>query len=179
MRHSGASTCHCWALVVATAMLVLPVARAADPQAYTVAIASTDDRPLDAALKAASQLESLQAAGAIAPFALVERAQQDVERLQTVLQGFGYYQGKVTITIDDRPLDDPGLPDQIESLPADKNASVAVAMEIGPLYRLRKVELEGEMPDSARATLGIHPGDRRERSARGQREPRPEPVARA
>jgi len=140
-------------------MLVLPVARAADPQAYTVAIASTDDRPLDAALKAASQLESLQAAGAIAPFALVERAQQDVERLQTVLQGFGYYQGKVTITIDDRPLDDPGLPDQIESLPADKNASVAVAMEIGPLYRLRKVELEGEMPDSARATLGIHPGD--------------------
>ncbi len=140
-------------------MLALPLARAADPQSYAVAIASTGDRALDAALKAGSQLESLQPAGAIAPFALVGRAQQDVERLQTVLQGFGYYQGKVTITIDDRPLDDPALPDQIESLPADKSANVAVAVEVGPLYHLRKVALEGEMPDSARARLGITSGD--------------------
>ena len=139
--------------------LVLPSARAADPQPYTVTIAATGNRPLDDALKAGSQLESLKPAGAIAPFALVGRAQADVERLETVLHGFGYYQGKVTITIDDKPLDDAGLPDAIEALPADKSSTVNVAIEPGPLYRLRKVTIEGELPEAAASKLGIAAGD--------------------
>src|SRR5437763_7912365 len=119
-------------MAIMATMLAMPIAHAADPQSYTVAIAATGNRPLDAALKASSQLESLLPAGAIAPFALVGRAQQDVDRLQTVLHGFGYYQGKATIIVDDRPLDDPGLPEALEALPADKNAAVAITLELGP-----------------------------------------------
>jgi translocation and assembly module TamA len=141
------------------AMLAMPIAHAADPQSYTVTISATGNRQLDAALKAGSQLESLLPAGGIAPFALVGRAQQDVDRLQTVLHGFGYYQGKATITVDGRPLDDPGLPDAIEALPSDKSAAVAVTLELGPLYRLRKVALEGEMPDDAYTKLGLKSGE--------------------
>jgi translocation and assembly module TamA len=140
-------------------LLALPSVYAADPQSYTVGIAETGNKPLDAALKAGSQLESLKPAGAIAPFALVGRAQQDVERLQTVLQGFGYYQGKVTITIDDKPLDDPGLPDAIETLPADKPSTVNVAVELGPLYHLRNITIEGEIPEGTQAKPGIASGE--------------------
>src|SRR5438105_2876386 len=147
------------AMVIMAAMLAMPVAHAADPQSYTITLAATGNRPLDAALKAGSQLESLLPAGGIAPFALVGRAQQDVDRLQTVLHAFGYYQGKATITVDDRALDDPGLPEALEALPADKSAAVAVTLELGPLYHLRKVALEGEMPDDAYAKLGIRSGD--------------------
>jgi translocation and assembly module TamA len=132
---------------------------AADPQSYTVTIAVTGNRPLDDALKAGSQLESLKPAGAIAPFALVGRAQQDVERLETVLHGFGYYRGKVTITIDDKPLDDAGLPDAIEALPADKPSAVKVAIELGPLYHLRQLTIEGELPATVQGKLGIASGD--------------------
>ena len=149
---------HRWILVAAAATLGLPAARAADPQSYTVTIAATGERALDAALKAGSQLESLQGAGAIAPFALVGRAQNDVERLETVLHGFGYYQGKVTVKIDDRPLDDAGLADEIESRPADQGAVVNVAVELGPLYRLRRIALEGEAPEGAYGKLGLSPG---------------------
>jgi translocation and assembly module TamA len=137
----------------------MPFARAADPEAYTVTIAETADKALDDALKASSQLVTLQPAGPIAPFALVGRAQQDVERLETVLQGFGYYQGKVTIAIEGHPLDDPGLPDTIEALPQDKSAAVSVAIELGPLYHLGKIAVEGEMPGTAYDKLGLKPGD--------------------
>lgn len=146
-------------LIAACAMLAMPIARAADPQTYTVAIAATGNGAIDAALEAGSQLESLRPAGAIAPFALVGRAQQDVDRLQTVLQAFGYYQGKVTITIDDKPLDDPGLPGAIEALPQEKSSTVNVVVELGPLYRLRKVAIEGDMPEGTHATLGIASGE--------------------
>jgi len=151
LRHSIA--------IAAVAMLALPVARAADPQSYTLALPSTGNGELDAALKAGSQLESLRPAGPIAAFALVGRAQQDVTRLQTVLQGFGYYQGKVTITVDGQPLDDPGLPAALDALPQDKSAAVGVAVDLGPLYHLRKVSIDGEMPEGAQAKLAVRSGD--------------------
>jgi len=146
-------------VIAAVAMLALPVARAADPQSYTLALPSTGNGELDAALKAGSQLESLRPAGAIAAFALVGRAQQDVTRLQTVLQGFGYYQGKVTITVDGQPLDDPGLPAALDALPQDKSAAVSVAVDLGPLYHLRKVSIDGEMPEGTQAKLAVRSGD--------------------
>src|SRR5881628_1960099 len=141
MSHSSAPWYYCRRsmLVAAVALLAMPMGHAADPQSYTVTISATGNGALDTALKGSSQLESLRPSGPIAPFALVGRAQQDVDRLQTVLQGFGYYQGKVTITVDGRPLDDPGLPAAIDALPKETNATVNVAVETGPLYHLRQV----------------------------------------
>ena len=121
-------------------------------------IQATGNSPLDAALKGSSQLESLQKKAPVGPFALVRRAQQDVDRLQTVLQGYGYYQGSVHITVNGAELDDPGLPTALEAIPTDTDAQVAVAIDVGPLYHLRRVAIEGEIPDDARAKLGIAEG---------------------
>ena len=146
-------------LLATASSLVLSIAYAADPQPYAVSFAPTGNAALDAALKGGSQLESLRRTAPVGPFALVGRAQQDVERLQTVLQGFGYYQGRVTITIDGRPLDDPDLPASVEALPKETEAAVAVAMDTGPLYHLRTVAIEGEIPDQIRGKVGIASGD--------------------
>ena len=145
-RTASSYCCHHFLLIAAATLLAMSMARAADPLSYTVTIASTGNRELDRALKGSSQLESLRAKEAISPFALIGRAQQDIERLETVLQGFGYYQGKVAITIERRPLDDPGLPAAMEALPEGTNAAVDVAIDTGPLYHLRKVTIEGEIP---------------------------------
>ena len=158
-RTASSYCCHHFLLIAAATLLAMSMARAADPLSYTVTIASTGNRELDRALKGSSQLESLRAKEAISPFALIGRAQQDIERLETVLQGFGYYQGKVAITVERRPLDDPGLPAAMEALPEGTNAAVDVAIDTGPLYHLRKVTIEGEMPDELRGKLGIKPGD--------------------
>ncbi|HEU4924802.1 MAG TPA: BamA/TamA family outer membrane protein [Burkholderiales bacterium] len=92
------------------------------------------------------------------PLALVLRAQQDVARLETVLQSFGYYEGRVAITIDGRSLDDPVLPDAIAALPAGAKPAVAVTADLGPLYRIGEVKLEGNVPEGIRDRLGIAPG---------------------
>lgn len=136
----------------------MPIGHAADPQSYKVTIAPSGERELDAALKGSSQLESLRTKAPIGPFALVGRAQQDVDRLQTVLHGYGYYQGRVTITVNGRALDDPGLPAAIEALPKETDAEVAVAIDLGPLYHLRQVTIEGEIPEDARSKLGVASG---------------------
>ena len=117
-------------LVAAVALLAMSTGHAADPQSYTVTISSTGNDALDTALKGSSQLESLRPGGPIAPFALVGRAQQD-----------------------------PGLPAAIEALPKETNATVNVTVETGPLYHLRQVTIEGEVPEEARAKLGIVPGE--------------------
>ena len=146
-------------LLAAVSSLILSIAHAADPQPYAVSIAPTGNDALDAALKGSSQLESLRRSAPVEPFALVGRAQQDVERLQTVLQGFGYYQGRITITIGGRPLGDPELSAAIEALPKETEAAVAVAMDTGPLYHLRKVTIEGEIPEEIHGKAGIASGD--------------------
>jgi translocation and assembly module TamA len=133
--------------------------RAADPQTYTVDISGVPSDDADAAVRASSQLVTLQKAGGVPPFALVTRARDDIARLQTALDSFGYYQNGVAITIAGLSLDDPELPARLENMPANTAAPVKVVVTPGPLFHLGRVTLTGELPDSDRAALGLKTGD--------------------
>lgn len=138
--------------------LAAPAVHASDPQDYKVTIAATGDGDLDKALKDASQLESLREKAPVGPFALVTRAKADIDRLQTVLQSFGFYQAKAAITIDGRSLDDTGLVAALDAVTAGQSVEVQVAIDKGPLFHLGKVEIHGDVPADARTKLGIEPG---------------------
>jgi translocation and assembly module TamA len=144
--------------LLVTALLAAPALRAADPQAYTVHFESTGHGALDAALKASSQLESLRTSAPAGPFALIGRAGADYERLRTVLEGYGYYESRLTITIDGRPLDDAGLQDALEAMPAGSHAAVQVDVATGPLYHLGRVTIEGEVSAKAQAAFALQSG---------------------
>jgi translocation and assembly module TamA len=146
------------ALVAALVFAAAMPAHAADPQPYTVTLPDTGDKALDSALKDASQLDSLRDKVPVGPFALVARAKSDIDRLQTVMQSFGYYQAAVTITIDGHPVSDPTLVAQLDAVPKDKTVTVAAAITAGPLYKLRHIEIHGDVPADARAALGLTPG---------------------
>lgn len=118
-------------------------ARAADPQPYTVTLAESGDSALDQALNDASMLVSLREQAPVGPFALVARAQEDVERFATALRSFGYYQGKTELKIAGRALDDPGLTEFLEKSRADLPVPVAITVTPGPLFHLGKIELQG------------------------------------
>ncbi len=147
------------AVLATSAALLDPVARAADPQPYDVTIAATGDKAIDGALKDSSTLISLQKAAPVGPFALVTRAQADAGRLATALQSFGYYDATVTVRVDGKPLDDPGLPDQLAAKPTGSRAAIAISVERGPLFHLRHVIVEGNVTAAERGKLGIAPGD--------------------
>ena len=57
----------------------------------------------------------LRASAPVDPFGLVARARGDVDRLKTVLESFGYYEGRVSITINDLALGEPSLGDALEA----------------------------------------------------------------
>jgi translocation and assembly module TamA len=134
-------------------------ARAADPLPYTVTLATTGIGPLDAALKGSLRLIALRARAPAGPFAVISRARQDVARLTEALESFGYYRSHATITVAGLALDDPALPDRLESRPADPPAPIAIAIETGPLFHLRHVALEGAVPRSAATAFTLRPGD--------------------
>ena len=134
------------------------VAWAADPQPYRVEIASVGNSDMNAALKATSDLVSLRGTAPVSPFGLIARARGDVDRLTTALESYGYYQCTVSIRIDGLLVSNPGLADALTALPKGTDAHVAVSFTLGPQYRLRRIDIDGDLPDSARRTLGLAAG---------------------
>jgi translocation and assembly module TamA len=144
------------ALVLATVGGVAP-ARAADPQPYKVDLASTGEGAMDSTLHATSDLVSLRDAP-VSPYGLIARARGDLDRLKTVLESYGYYESKVTIRIDASALDDPGLAEALTALPSKHDAQVHVSFELGALYHLRTITIDGELPPSAQGILALKTG---------------------
>jgi len=144
--------------VFAMGIAVAPL-HAADPQPYTVDIAPAGSGEIDDTLKASAQLVTLREKVAVPPFALVTRARDDVPRLQTALDSFGYYQNKVTITVDGRALGDPGLSTYLDTVPQGTSVKVAVAIDKGPLYHIGQIAIDGSLPDADRKALGIKSGE--------------------
>ncbi len=149
MKHRLAALLLLWTLA----------ARAADPQPYTVTLAESGDSGLDQALNDASMLLSLREQAPVGPFALVARAQEDLERFTTALRSFGYYQGKIELRIAGRVLDDPGLPELLEKSRPEPPIPVAIKVTPGPLFHLGKIELQGATDGLAAAASGLKSGD--------------------
>ena len=146
------------ALVILFAMLPVGAATAADPLAYAVTLGKTGDGKIDNALKASSSLLTLRKSAPAGPFALVGRAKGDIDRLQTVLGGFGYYDAHVAVTIDGTDVSDAGLPDRLAALPKGRDATVAIAVDRGPLFHLRRVPIKGRITEQADRAFGLHSG---------------------
>jgi translocation and assembly module TamA len=132
--------------------------RAADPQSYRVELAGTGNGAMDSTLKATSQLETLRTSAPVDPFGLIARARGDVDRLKVVLEGFGYYQSSVSITINAIALDEPRLGDTLLALPKGNDALCRVSFDLGSLFHLGTVRIEGAVPASARESLQLAPG---------------------
>src|SRR5215471_8685935 len=134
-------------------------ARGADPQPYQVTIGPTVSRAMDALLRTTSLLVTLRETAPVPPFGLIARATGDTQRLTSVINSFGYYRPTISITIDGHALDDPDLPSLLDQVPQGTAVNVRVAIEQGPLYRLRSITVEGTIPRAAEETIRLRPGD--------------------
>ncbi len=146
-------------LLLALAAFGASLAAAADPQPYRVEIASVGNPAADAALTASSELLSLRASAPVSPLGLIARARSDQGRLKTVLESFGYYQGRVLVTIDGTAIEDLRLGDQLGALPPGASTQVAVRFDLGPLYHLRHIDIDGGLSAVERSVFGLSPGD--------------------
>src|SRR5450631_3109347 len=145
-------------LSLAVALCAIPWAHAADPQSYRVDIASTGDASIDSTLRASSELVSLRETAPISPFGLIARARGEVDRLKTVLESYGFYQSAVTIKIDGLGLNSKGVVEALTGLAKGQDARVSVTFDLGPLYHLRNVSIDGTVPEAAAAAFSLRSG---------------------
>ncbi|MEI9931021.1 MAG: POTRA domain-containing protein [Rhizomicrobium sp.] len=89
----------------------------------------------------------------------IERARNDIPRLQTALNSFGYYANTIQIKIGAYDLSDPALPAWLENVASGTGVAVTVRVEQGPLYRLGTITIDGQMPDRDRNALALNSGD--------------------
>ncbi len=144
------------AALLAAALLAMPAARGADPQPYAVELAATGNAALDQALRDSSNLLTLRDNAPVGPFALVSRARDDAGRMMTALNSYGHYAAKVSVRIAGRDVDDPALPAALEAATAP--VRVDIGIQPGPVFRLRRVALDGAVPPEGRAALKLEPG---------------------
>jgi translocation and assembly module TamA len=142
-----------------SAVLIANPAAAADPQPYETVMPPTSNKALDQALRDVSLLLELSEVAPVGPFALVARAREDAERFVTALRSFGYYRSTVTVTIAGRSLDDPDIHAALDQAPAEPPLAVEIAIETGPLFHLRKIDIRGTLPPSVTIDPGIATGD--------------------
>jgi translocation and assembly module TamA len=114
---------------------------------------------MDSTLRASSDLVSLRTSAPVSSYGLLARARSDVDRLKTVLESYGYYQSSVGVQVDGAALNTPGLGDQLMALPKKQDARIEVRFILGPLYHLRRVTIDGDLPASARDALPLKSGD--------------------
>ncbi|HTT06322.1 MAG TPA: BamA/TamA family outer membrane protein [Steroidobacteraceae bacterium] len=145
-------------VVLAAVLASVPEARAADPQPYRIDWVSSGNHGIDSAMKATSQLQSLRTSAKVGPFELIARARGDINRLQTVLKSFGYYQGAVTITIDGLGLDDARLADELTARPKGSDARVKISARLGARFHIGRIEIQGSLPAGMQGRLGLTSG---------------------
>jgi len=128
---------------------------AADPQPYEVTIKPSGNSELDQMLKDSSTLISLKDGAPVGSFALVARARADNGRFVEAMHSLGFYDGKVSVQIAHRPLDDRGLYDTIDYSPAQPPIPVEISVVLGNLYHIRNIKLAGKLPADAVRWLGL------------------------
>ncbi len=131
---------------------------AADVIPYDLTLKPTGNPAMDQALLDASLLASLREEAQAGAFALVSRASNDLPRLDDVVRSFGYYDAYVDIRLNGLHLDEPDLVARLESSSGTSPIPVEVSIDLGPLYHLGEVRLDGEIPAKARAAFTLEPG---------------------
>jgi len=110
---------------------------------YQVSFTPSGDKTLDALLTQTSQLVSLNQKQAVAPFALIGRAQADQAQFLIVLHSLGYDSGSVAITIDGLVPTDPDLLDKLQKQRQSAPARLVVTPHPGPRFLLGEVSFLG------------------------------------
>lgn len=152
---------HSLAFVTAAlpAILAAKLTLAAELQGYTVSLDGVASPEIASVMRQSSQLVTLAEAGALPPFALIMRAREDVPRLRTVLESFGYYQSNVGVTILGLAPDDPILAGRLDELPANSRPPIVISAMQGPLYHVGRVTLDGPLPVRHVDSFSVRSGD--------------------
>lgn len=136
---------------------------------YEVTIEPVDDDQLADALRASSNLLTLQDDAeeqGVEAAVLLRQIDADYDRFGAALRSEGYYSGSVSLTVDGLSLDDTQLLDRLQALPDDASVAIDVSVDPGPQYIVESIDLVSNLETDApmrplvnRSILPLQPGD--------------------
>lgn len=135
-----------------------------DEVPYAATLEPVSDESATDALKGASNLITLQSSPPSGPVGLIRRAMADRDRLYGALGALAYYGGDVQITIEGKPVDDPGLIDFLAARKSKDPVKVSIKIDLGAAYNFKTVRLTDtagseQLPVTIdRKPLGLDPG---------------------
>ena len=95
--------------------------------------------------------------------ALLQGAQAVLARVNTALRSRGFYDGRATATIDNRPVDEAAALDAIEAHPESEQLAFALTVDSGPRFKVASIAIRGataaSLPAIDMSKLGLAAGD--------------------
>ena len=94
---------------------------------------------------------------------LLQAAQARRARILQALRSRGFYDSRVTATINNQPIEDAAALDAIEAMPENQKADFVFNVATGPVYRVTDLEIQGppelvNYPPLDRSKLSLIPG---------------------
>ncbi|MBV8190098.1 MAG: outer membrane protein assembly factor [Alphaproteobacteria bacterium] len=94
---------------------------------------------------------------------LLQGAQAALARVNTALRSRGFYGGRATATIDNRPVGEPAALDAIDAHPDTQDIAVDMAVETGPRFTVDNITIRGSSaaasPPIDMSKIGLAKGD--------------------
>ena len=144
--------------------------RTAEARTGQVVLTVTGDERMSSDLKELSEDFEKQQPLTGDALGVLQGAQAVASRLNTALRSRGYYDATLNATIDGKPIADASALEALESRPDTEAATVNIAIDTGPRYRIGSIAIrppgaQQSLPGIDRAELGIAPGDPADASA--------------
>jgi translocation and assembly module TamA len=151
-------------VLVTTAILALGPCRIAEARTGRVVLVVTGDEAMQGELK--ELVENFEKSQPLSGDSLgvLLGAQAVVARINTALRSRGYYDSKITATVDGRPIAEASALDAVDARPENEPVAVSVEVATGPRYRVTEIAIrppqsETSLPAIDRDKLGLAPGD--------------------
>jgi translocation and assembly module TamA len=151
-------------LFAVATMLVMALPRTADARTAKIALAVSGDERMQADLK--ELVEGLEKEQPLEgdSLGLLQGAQAALTRINSALRSRGYYDARISATVDGRPITEPAALDAIDARPENDPVTFSFDVATGPRYRIGEVVIrppssETSLPAVDRAALGLAPGD--------------------
>src|SRR5258707_11157839 len=160
-RRTGSVWVGRWLLAMAAALLV---ARSADARTADISLTVLGDERMTEELKDLSKdLDKDQPLSGDS-LSLLQAAQARRARIVQALRSRGFYDSRVTATVNNQPIEDAAALDAIEAMPEAQKVDFAFNEATGPVYRVAHLDVNAppqliSYPPLDRSKLSLIPGE--------------------
>jgi translocation and assembly module TamA len=145
-------------------MLMMALSRTADARTAKIALAVSGDERMQTDLKELVEAFEKEQPLSGDSLGLLQGAQAALSRINTALRSRGYYDPRISATVDGRPIAEAAALDAIDARPENDPVSFSFDVATGPRYRIADVVIrppgsETSLPAIDRAQLGLSAGD--------------------